>query len=151
MSSEKIVNNTIHSVKIILYKRQKDAIQYLILKEPEGIYGFVGGAQDIDDVSITQTAIREIFEEIQLTQKSYVLTDCNFFQNFIHTDKQSPRYGKKGVQHAFLGEYNGAEDIQLCDELLSYQWALKETVFEKIKTSYPYLKTIFEKATASLR
>ena len=53
MGKVKLINDTINSAKVFLYKKNKNnKILFLILNEPEGIYGFVGGAQDEEDKSI---------------------------------------------------------------------------------------------------
>lgn len=146
MGKVKIVNNTIHSAKIFVYKVYDGKRFFLILKEPEGIYGFVGGAQDIEDETIRDTAERELFEEVGLTRKSCKLIETNITYKFVHTDPKSVRFGKKGFLHAFIAQYNGEEKIVLDKELLGFEWVSEDVVLEKIKTSYPYLTDVFNKA-----
>lgn len=151
MSTVEVINNTIHSVKIILYKRSDSEILYLVLKEPEGLFGFVGGAKDIDDIDFTYTAKREILEELGLTEKSYTLTECDFTHEFVHTDTQSPRFGKKGIQHIYLAHYTAIEEIKLSDELLGCEWLPENQVFERLQTSYTYFKSLFTRAIIQLK
>lgn len=142
---EKVVKNTIHSAKIILYKKQRGETLFLLLKEPEKLYSFIGGAQDTNDKTITDTARRELFEEVRLTEKSCKLKETSVTHTFVHTDKKSPRYGKKGILHAFIAAYDGSEEIQLDKELLSYEWLTELKTIETLKASYTYLPQVFNK------
>lgn len=142
---EKVVNNTIHSAKIILYKKHRGRTLFLLLKEPEKLYSFIGGAQDTNDHAIIDTARRELFEEVGLTEKSCKLKETTITHEFVHSDPQSNRFGKKGKLHAFLAHYNGNEKINLEAELLGYEWITAEEVLKKLASSYDYLPTVFEK------
>lgn len=145
MEKVKIVNNTIHSAKIFVYKESDGTKSFLILKEPERIYGFVGGAQDMDDETIFATAKRELSEEVGLTEKSCELIETNITYEFVHTDPKSERFGKKGVLHAFIAKYDNSEEIILDKELLGCEWVPVDIVFERVKSSYPYLTDVFKK------
>ena len=151
MSNVKIRNNQIHSVKIILYRRTNTGYEYLLIKEPEGIYGFVGGAEDEIDLTIEETAKREICEEVGLSFKSVDLKKTEFTHTFIHSDQTSPRFGKTGILHVYIGKYNEKEKIKLEPELKEYVWKEEEEVKNALKTSYKYLPSIFKKATELLK
>lgn len=145
----KVTNNTIHSAKVFLYKKDVENL-FLVVQEPEGLYGFVGGAQDEEDKTLRNTAVREIQEEINLTENSYTLTETPITYEFVHTDPKSNRYKKKGVLHAFIARYNESEAINLNPELLQYKWLTKEDVFKYIADSYPYLAEVFQKVIDSI-
>lgn len=150
MGKVKVVDNTIHSVKIFVYTVTDGKRLFLILKEPEGIYGFVGGAQDAEDETFLDTAKRELKEEVGLTDKSCQLIETDIIYHFMHTDPKSERYGKKGLLHAFLAQYNATEEIKLDNELLEYKWVTADMVLKKITSSYPYLTDVFKKVIREL-
>lgn len=145
MVTLKVVRNTIHTVKIIMYKFENGERKFLTILEPENIYGFVGGAQDTEDKDLHETAVREIKEEISLSPISYTLSETPVTHKFLHTDIASPRYNKIGILHAFTAEYNKNEAIILCKELLKYEWLLPEEVTKRLTDSYPYLTDVFQK------
>lgn len=149
MSRVKIVDNTIHSAKIFIYKNDREPL-FLVLKEPEGLYGFVGGAEDEADGNIINTAKREIREELNLTNKSYHLIKTGITWEFMHTDPHSERFGKKGILHAFLAKYNEQEPIVLNSELDSYEWTTVDGVFKRLDNSYSYLKQVFQRVLSLL-
>ena len=43
-----------------MYQKINDQILFLLVKEPEGVYSFVGGAEEITDQSTLDTAFREL-------------------------------------------------------------------------------------------
>lgn len=145
MGKIKVVANTIHSAKVFIYRIEKKRPSFLVIKEPEGIYGFPGGAQEVSDVTILDTARRELVEETGLTEKSCTIKETNLTHEFVHTDPKSERFGKKGILHAFLAEYNGYEPVKLDSELLQVAWLREKDVLQTIKTSYPYLTPVFKK------
>lgn len=145
MGTVKVRDDIIHSAKIIIYKTEDHERLYLIVQEPEGIWGFVGGAEDVKDKDLQKTATREIQEEIGLTPLSYDLKSSNVTYEFVHTDPQSPRYKKKGILHAYTAEYNAKEPINLNPELIKYEWQPRAEVIKKLTDSYPYLIEVFQK------
>jgi 8-oxo-dGTP pyrophosphatase MutT (NUDIX family) len=146
----KIIGDTIHSVKVIVFRKTTFGIEFVVIKEPEGWYSFPGGAQDVIDNSLKETAQRELKEELGLTSASYTLESTDITHAFLHTDKNSPRYGKKGVLHIFLAEYNGKDQIHLDSQLQEFAWDTESAVLAKLEHAYPYLKTVFSQAMSLL-
>ncbi len=146
----KIINNTIYTVKIVVYKKNYKNILFLITKEPEGDYNLPGGAQDITDDSLEETAQRELKEELGMNN-NYKLVKSTITHEFIHSDKKSPRYGKKGILHIFLAEYIGNKDLKASDDLLAIHWMTEIEAIEVLKKSYSYLEPSFRKVLPMIK
>jgi 8-oxo-dGTP pyrophosphatase MutT (NUDIX family) len=147
----KIVNNTIHSVKGLLYRFSAGKLEFLLTKEADTrMFGFPGGAQDEEDVDIEATAIREVCEELGITKASYCVSDPHITHEFVHEDTNSPRFGKKGVLHILLLFYNGKEQIIPSPEIEEVMWLSEEEVIEKISSSYRYWTPVFKKVITFL-
>ncbi len=146
MGKVKVVGNTIHSVKVVVYKVDHAIIHFLLLKEPEGLYSFVGGAQDIEDNTIEDTARREIYEEVSFVPSDYALIVTPIIHEFIHTDPKSERFGKAGTLHIFLAKYEGTEEVRLGDDLQNFSWNSEQEVQKKLQHAYEYLLPVFNKA-----
>lgn len=142
----KVVDNTIHSVKGILYKEVDGGRLFLMTKEADtGLFGFPGGAEDEEDTDYLSTLKREVHEEIGLSEKAYEIVDPAITHEFVHEDPNSPRYLKKGVLHVYLLKYNGNEVVAPSDELESVVWLSSNSVLENLIGSYAYWNSVFEK------
>ena len=147
--SVKIIDNTIHSVKGIVYRKINNSIKYLVTYETDtGMVSFPGGAQDITDESLEATMKRELLEELGLTTDAYALHLTDLTHEFVHTDeKNKERYGKKGIQHVFLVKYTGGEEIKISEDIGSVKFYSKDQVLRELKNAYEYWTPLFQKAS----
>ena len=86
----------------VVFTRINNNIKYLLIQNLEGIYGFPKG-HDEDGESETQTAIREVFEEVGIK----VELINGFRTEDEHLIPQKENTMKKIVY--YLGEYNNQE------------------------------------------
>lgn len=148
----RITDNTIHSVKGLLWKNTGNDIEFLVIEESDtGLSGFAGGAQEEEDPDITSTLEREVTEELGISNKSYSLIDPKINHEFVHEDIKSSRYGKKGIVHIFLLLYNNKEAISPSTEIKEVYWLKEEEVISKLSHSYGYWIPLFKQAVEYLR
>ena len=99
------------SCGIIVFTRENDIIKYVIIKSIGGFYGFPKGHVENNETE-TQTAIREVFEEVGLKP-----TLINGFRETVEYYIPSADVQKQVVY--FLGEYNNQDIVFQKEELLS--------------------------------
>jgi 8-oxo-dGTP pyrophosphatase MutT (NUDIX family) len=146
--SVKIVDNTIQSVKGIVYRKINGSVKYLVTYETDtGMVSFPGGAQDKADQTIEDTMKRELREELGLSADAYTLTPTDLTHEFVHTDKKNKaRFGKKGVQHVFLVNYKGGEEIIISNDIGSVKFLARDQVLRELKNAYEYWIPLFTQA-----
>ncbi len=116
----------------IVYTKDNGSIQYVIIRSKEGIYGFPKGHME-ENESETQTALREVKEEVGLT----VALSTKFRSEDAHT---FIRNGEERLKHIvyFLGEYSAqtpnAQQTELSGVyLMNYETAMSAFQFESSK------------------
>ncbi|MBR4100176.1 MAG: NUDIX domain-containing protein [Clostridia bacterium] len=116
----------------IVYTKESGNIKYVIIRSKEGIYGFPKGHIE-ENESETETALREVAEEVGLT----VTLISKFRLEDTHTFN---RNGETRLKHIvyFLGEYSAqtptAQETELngvC--LMDYETAMSSFQFENSK------------------
>lgn len=115
----------------VVFTRSKDKIQYLLISNLEGIYGFPKGHVETGETE-EQTALREVFEEVGLTVKLV----AGFRSEDEHSIPQKESAIKQIVY--FLGEYSNQEFIYQKEELtnallVDYETAMSLFQFESSK------------------
>ena len=116
----------------VVFTRDGGKIQYVIIKSTEGIFGFPKGHVENDETE-TQTALREIFEEVGLTVE---LID-GFREETSHTFARNDVQIMKQVVY-FLGEFSSQTPVRLESELdgvylMDYDEAMASFQFENSK------------------
>src|SRR5574344_901562 len=94
----------------VVFTRSSGKLQYLLISNLEGIYGFPKGHVEAGETE-EQTALREVFEEVGLTVK--LVTGFRSEDKHPITKKENTM--KKIVY--FLGEYSDQEFIYQKEEL----------------------------------
>lgn len=115
----------------VVFTRSSGKLQYLLISNLEGIYGFPKGHVEAGETE-EQTALREVFEEVGLTVK--LLT--GFRSEDEHPIPQKENTMKKIVY--FLGEYSDQEFIYQKEELsnsrlVDYETAISLFQFDSSK------------------
>ncbi|MBO5746931.1 MAG: NUDIX domain-containing protein [Clostridia bacterium] len=116
----------------IVYTKESGNIEYVIIRSKEGIYGFPKGRME-ENESETETALREVAEEVGLT----VALISEFRLEDTHTFS---RNGETRLKHIvyFLGEYSAqtptAQETELNGVyLMNYETAMSTFQFENSK------------------
>ena len=104
----------------VVFTRSSGKLQYLLISNLEGIYGFPKGHVEAGETE-EQTALREVFEEVGLTVKLVT----GFRSEDEHPIPQKENTMKKIVY--FLGEYSDQEFIYQKEELSNAQLVDYET------------------------
>ena len=115
----------------ILYTRDNGNIEYLVIQNIGGIFGFPKGHMEENETDM-ETAIREIYEEVGIIP--------NFINGFREIDEH-PLPDKKSVMKQivyFLAEYSNQTVTYQKDELIgaermSFEDAIASLQFDGIK------------------
>lgn len=131
----------------VVFTREDKEIKFLIIKSPEGFYGFPKGHME-DNESETETALREIKEETGV--------DVNIIDGFRTTDSHPHvREGRPTVMKEmvyFLAEYHDQhftpQDGEVTSiSLMSYEEAMSAFQFESSKRilteAHDYLTNLY--------
>ena len=110
----------------VVFTRMNNEIQYLLIRNLTGIYGFPKGHVEQGETE-EQTALREVFEEVGLTVKLVP----GFRSEDEHPIPQKENTMKQIVY--FLGEYSNQE--------FTYQ---KEELTDALLTDYETAMTLFQ-------
>lgn len=115
----------------VVFTRSSGKLQYLLISNLEGIYGFPKGHVEAGETE-EQTALREVFEEVGLTVKLVT----GFRSEDEHPIPQKENTMKKIVY--FLGEYSDQEFIYQKEELsnarlVDYETAISLFQFDSSK------------------
>lgn len=126
----------------VVFTRAGDTVQYVIIRQTNGDYGFPKGHMEQGE-NETQTALREIYEEVGLRP---VLLD-GFREEVSYPLLRRPGRTKKVVY--FLAEYSGqmfsAQPEEVADiALMTYVQAM-----ERLK--FPESKRVLESAECYIR
>ena len=130
------------SAGIVLFRKEKENILFLLLHYPSGHWDFVKGKMEKDE-SIHQTAIRE-------TQEETGITDITFLDNFEEWIEYNFQYQGELVHKKvvfFLAETK-TKEVKISHEHLDYTWMDYNTSMEK--TTFDNAKTVLTKAQMSL-
>jgi NADH pyrophosphatase NudC (nudix superfamily) len=110
----------------VVFTRMNNEIQYLLIRNLTGIYGFPKGHVEQGETE-EQTALREVFEEVGLAVKLV----SGFRSEDEHPIPQKENTMKQIVY--FLGEYSNQE--------FTYQ---KEELTDALLTDYETAMTLFQ-------
>lgn len=110
----------------VVFTRMNNEIQYLLIRNLTGIYGFPKGHVEQGEIE-EQTALREVFEEVGLAVKLVP----GFRSEDEHPISQKENTMKQIVY--FLGEYSNQE--------FTYQ---KEELTDALLTDYETAMTLFQ-------
>ena len=108
----------IHTVdlKVLLIERADKA----------GFWQSVTGSIETEDIDLSATAIREVFEETGLNALQYKLEDWQFAQTYEIYEHWRYRYAPgvtQNVEHVFGLELPSAVDVKLApNEHVAYEW-----------------------------
>lgn len=130
------------SAGVILFRREKSEILFLLLNYPSGHWDFVKGKMEMGETT-HQTAVRE-------TQEETGITDMVFLDDFEEWIKYSFQYHGELVNKKvvfFLAETK-TEQVLISYEHLDYTWVDYETAMEK--TTFENAKSILMKAKTLL-
>lgn len=127
---------------VVLFRKEKDKILFLLLHYPSGHWDFVKGKIENGE-SARQTAIRETKEETGIV-------DVDFLEGFEEWINYNFQYDGELVHKQvvfFLGETKTSE-VKISHEHLNYIWMDYVTAMEK--TTFENAKTVLSKAYALL-
>ncbi len=129
------------SAGAVIFFRNNDEIEYLLLKYPQGHWEFARGHVESGESDI-DTARREIFEETGFK-------DLNFISSFREISGWKLRSKKDTYKKAifFLAETKDKK-IELSHEHRKYAWFNFKTALKKI--TFNQAKEIFKKANSFL-
>jgi bis(5'-nucleosidyl)-tetraphosphatase len=120
---------------ITLYRKR--ATRYLLLKYPQGHWGFPKGHVE-DDETLWETAVRELAEETGLSDVNRIGDNSNILEYW---------YQHNGDKHHkkvhFFGGIVKTRDVRLSDEHIDYIWRNKEETRETI--TYDNERDLFER------
>ncbi len=133
------------SAGIVLFRREGDRNQFLLLHYPSGHWDFVKGKMESGE-SARETAIREAREETGIADIAFL----DNFEEWIEYDFQfrGELVRKKVV--FFLAE-TGTANIEISHEHLGYTWmdynaAMEKTTFDNAKTVLAKAQTLLAQA-----
>ncbi|MFM1912088.1 MAG: dATP pyrophosphohydrolase [Pseudomonadota bacterium] len=91
-----------------------------------GFWQSVTGSIETEDIDLSATAIREVFEETGLNALQYKLEDWQFAQTYEIYEHWRYRYAPgvtQNVEHVFGLELPSAVDVKLApNEHVAYEW-----------------------------
>ncbi len=130
------------SAGVVLFRKEKEKILFLLLHYPSGHWDFVKGKMEKDE-SPHETAIRETKEETGVDDVEFL----DDFEEWIQYNFQfqGELVNKKVV--FFLGETK-TKDIKISHEHQNFTWVDYTTAMEK--TTFDNAKTILSKSYALL-
>lgn len=125
----------------ILFTRENGRVQYCLIRQTNGDFGFPKGHMEPGETE-RETALREIFEEVGLN----VTLLEGFRRELYYPLPRRPDYIKHTVY--FLGEFGG--QIPLCqpEEVAEVLTMTYEQAMQTI--TFPDLREVLEKANAYL-
>ncbi len=99
------------SCGVIIFTRENNEIEFVVIKSINGFYGFPKGHVEADETE-TQTALREVYEEVGLNP--------NLIDGFRETvEYYIPSADVQKEVVYFLGEYKNQDIVFQKEELLS--------------------------------
>lgn len=121
----------------IFYKEINKKILYLIAENTEtGNISFVSGAQENEDNSLKETAIRENIEELKLDPNQYNLQEVGVKHEFVFWKKKKGRVGCKWEYQVFISNLTGTDfEISHTKELKSIKWLSEEDIIKTLTFS----------------
>lgn len=129
----------------IFHKTINNELKYLVVENNETKnISFVSGAKEETDSSLTETAKREIKEELNIDINEMELIETNTQHEFVFWENKKKRAWKKAIYKVFVSDWKNIEDIQYTKELRSAVWMTKEEVLKTL--SFDDLKDVFKKA-----
>lgn len=132
----------------VVFTRENEVLQYVIIESKEGIFGFPKGHVEGNE-SEKETALREVLEETGLT--------VELFEDFRVEDAYSFRRKRETIIKNviyFLAEYSKQTPVPQVTELnniylMDYETALKSFQFENSKRilteAHQYLGQVMKK------
>lgn len=143
--SEKLYRGAI----TIFYKNSEEGRKYLVVENAEtGNITFVsGGEEDGDEGDLLATALREIREELQFADDTYIptLKETEAHHKFVFNEKKKERAGKRGLNTVFLSDLSDMEDsVGHSKDLKGIGWKTEQEVLDSL--SFDDLKPVFKKA-----
>lgn len=126
------------SAGIVLFRREKSKVVFLLLHYPSGHWDFVKGKMEKGETT-HETAIRETREETGIT-------DITFLESFEEWIEYNFQYQGELVHKKvvfFLAETR-TEDVKISHEHLDYTWMDYNTSMEK--TTFDNAKTVLTRA-----
>jgi len=147
-----IRGNTIKTANAVIYHDDEGALEYLLVKESDGSWGFAGGAKNTDDTDLIETLQRELQEELGLEKSEYQIRETDILHKFEYSDKSSSRVGKIGEESIFLVETTKTDDFNLAKDILDYRWFNSVEAQEKLSLIefFGYRAKLLEQAIAKL-
>jgi 8-oxo-dGTP pyrophosphatase MutT (NUDIX family) len=142
------MNDTIYAALAIIYRKNNNRYEFLLLKHIKGFWTFPGGKQDDSDGTIEDALVRELKEEIGLTVDKSLFKDSSYINTFIYDDTRPNRAGKKGVTRFYLLEIMNNAELSSWDKIVEHGWFSREKTAKLI--TYPIEAEIFLKATERL-
>ena len=126
------------SAGIVLFRKENDKNQFLLLHYPSGHWDFVKGKMESGE-STHETAVREAKEETGIT-------DITFLDNFEEWIEYNFQFQGELVHKKvvfFLAETK-TTDVKISHEHLDFTWMDYNTAMEK--TTFDNAKTVLTKA-----
>ena len=120
-----------YSAGVVVFKRTRKGLRYLVIRSCTGAYGFPKGHIEAGE-SEKEAALRELYEETGIRAR--------LIDGFVHRDEYPIPFLKNTVKHVvyFLGEYESGEPTPQENEtsavyFLDYKEAAKRFYFPNLK------------------
>ena len=141
---------TIYWAITIFCKKELEDIKYLVVKNTETWnISFVSWAQEVDEKDTTDTARREVKEELNIDPGKYKLITTSVKHEFVFWLNKKERAWKNGSYQVFRADWSNLENINHTKELKMATWMTKEDVLKAL--TFDDLKEVFEKATWEIK
>ncbi|MCR5761026.1 MAG: NUDIX domain-containing protein [Sphaerochaetaceae bacterium] len=128
----------------VIYTKDNDKIKYLLVLEPNGVWGFPKGHVEKNETEV-ETALREIREETGLHVE--LNTEFKEVENYSFQMKDSPRINKQVIY--FLGEYSDQIPVVARPEISDIKTAELKTALRTLH--FANKKEILKKADAFIK
>jgi 8-oxo-dGTP pyrophosphatase MutT (NUDIX family) len=138
---------TIHGAISIFYKNTSPRTFLVVENAETRNITFVSGAQEPQDESIEDTALREIREELGITVGISQLMKTTVKHKFIFSSKKVERTGKRGEYTVFLIDASKLHIETHTKDLQQVNWMTEEEVLQHL--TFEDLKDVFRKAISS--
>jgi len=137
-----------YSAGVVVYRKHKDTIEYLLLHYSAGHWDFSKGHMEEGETK-EQTALRELKEESGLTatiEPGFTASFSYYFKDYDNVESHKEVYFFVGKAHD--------EKIKLSDEHQDFAWLPYEQALEKLtyenakkllKDAHEFVKNLSEK------
>lgn len=123
----------VHTVNALVTKEDGGSHLVLLEHRSDGSWVFPGNARPVATPDLLASLARDLQHELGLTPDSYTVTEVDIRESFRYEHPgQTELFGKDGILHLFLVEYNGSEPIVPGRDVLETGWVEPDDVAPKL-------------------